>query len=314
MTETVPISELLRRVRLEQGLDLAMLARKTGVARNHLADIEDGYAGSFHSLAYCRRAVVAYAQALGIADQVDAHWDDRAWRLVPSGARLASLEASSTGLLPSLDGSLATKKWFLPAVGILGLILVGWLSLGRIDQEPTDLPVAVVTPPAVTGQQPSTAQPSGSVPGPITAPVVSVAPAGPAAMPSSGLQSTAPTAPTAPPTAPQPNALRLEVERAMGEWVRRWVARDIEGYVRFYGADFVGAAQHLSIRRQRMAQAKFIKVTVSETSYLETGPGEITVRFRQVYESDSYSSSDRKEIVWRQTPSGPKIRAERLVN
>lgn len=307
MAETVPISELLRRVRLEQGLDLATLARRTGVARNHLADIEEGYAGSFHSLAYCRRAVVAYAQVLGIADQVDAHWDDRAWRLVPNGARITSLEASSTGLLPSLDGALAARKWLLPAVGILGLILVGWLSLGRIDQEPTEQPVAAVTPPAVIGQQPPAAQLSGSPSGPITAPVVSVAPAGSAPLPSSAVQSVTPAA-------PQPNAFRLEVERAMGEWVRRWVARDIEGYVRFYGADFVGATQHLSIRRQRMAQAKFIKVTVSETSYLETAPGEITVRFRQVYESDSYSSSDRKEIVWRQTPSGPRIRAERLVN
>jgi hypothetical protein len=114
--------------------------------------------------------------------------------------------------------------------------------------------------------------------------------------------------------APQQTAFRTEVERAMGEWVRRWVARDIESYVRFYASDFVGAAQHLQIRRQRMAQAKFIKVTILETSYVETTPGEVTVHFRQVYESDSYSSNDRKEIVWRQTPSGPKIRAERLVN
>ncbi len=127
----------------------------------------------------------------------------------------------------------------------------------------------------------------------------------------------APSVALSPPPAvatPQSSAFRTEVERAMGEWVRRWVARDIEGYIKFYASDFVGAAQHLSIRRQRMAQAKFIKVTVLETSYRETGPGEVIVRFRQVYESDSYSSTDLKEIVWRQTPSGPKIKAERLVN
>jgi len=49
-------------------------------------------------------------------------------------------------------------------------------------------------------------------------------------------------------------------------------------------------------------------------SLRETGPGEITARFRQAYAADKYESNDLKEIVWKQTPSGPKIIAERLVN
>lgn len=306
MIETAHIPELLRRVRLEQGLDLATLARRTGVARNHLADIEEGYAGSFHSLAYCRRAVMAYAQALGVADQVAAQWDDRAWRLDPNGARITSLEASSSGLLPSLDGSLAARKWFFPALGIFGLVLVGWLSLERIDQDPADSSVV-----AVTASPGATAPPQATLPPPAPAPAPTSAPT---SAPTQVMAPTASPSPTPATAVPQPGALRADVERAMGEWVRRWVARDIDAYVKFYASDFVGAAQHLSIRRQRMAQAKFIKVSVVETSYRESGPGEVTVRFRQVYESDSYSSNDLKEIVWRQTPTGPKIKAERLVN
>ncbi len=317
MAETTHIPEILRQARTVQGLDLAFMARKTGVARNHLADIEEGYAGSFHSLAYCRRAVMAYAEALGVAEQVAAHWDDRAWRLDPNGARPVGIEASSTGLLPSLDESLAARKWLMPAVGILGLILVGWLSLERLDQDPAEPTVtgvssspAIQTPPAsgaaaTVASAPPASPASGALSQPVTGPVASPAPAvvtPPAAAPS-GAAAISPTV-----------TFRVEVERAMAEWVRRWVARDIPGYVAFYAPDFVGAAQHLGIRRQRMAQAQFIKVSVVEASYLETAPGEITVRFRQVYESDSYSSNDRKEIVWRQTPNGPKIRAERLVN
>ncbi len=317
MAETTHIPEILRQARTVQGLDLAFMARKTGVARNHLADIEEGYAGSFHSLAYCRRAVMAYAEALGVAEQVAAHWDDRAWRLDPNGARPVGIEASSTGLLPSLDESLAARKWLMPAVGILGLILVGWLSLERLDQDPAEPTVtgvssspAIQTPPAsgaaaTVASAPPASPVSGALSQPVTGPVASPAPAvvtPPAAAPS-GAAAISPTV-----------TFRVEVERAMAEWVRRWVARDIPGYVAFYAPDFVGAAQHLGIRRQRMAQAQFIKVSVVEASYLETAPGEITVRFRQVYESDSYSSNDRKEIVWRQTPNGPKIRAERLVN
>ena len=317
MAETTHIPEILRQARTVQGLDLAFMARKTGVARNHLADIEEGYAGSFHSLAYCRRAVMAYAEALGVAEQVAAHWDDRAWRLDPNGARPVGIEASSTGLLPSLDESLTARKWLMPAVGILGLILVGWLSLERLDQDPAEPTVtgvssspAIQTPPAsgaaaTVASAPPVSPASGALSQPVTGPVASPAPAmvtPPAAAPS-GAAAISPTV-----------TFRVEVERAMAEWVRRWVARDIPGYVAFYAPDFVGAAQHLGIRRQRMAQAQFIKVSVVEASYLETAPGEITVRFRQVYESDSYSSNDRKEIVWRQTPNGPKIRAERLVN
>ena len=316
--ETVDIPEILRRARLAQGLDLAFLARKTGVARNHLADIEEGYAGSFHSLAYCRRAVMAYADALAVGEQVAALWDDRAWRLDPSGVRPVGLEASSTGLLPSLDGALAARKWLMPAVGILGLILVGWLSLERLDSDPAE--------PTVAGVSPSPGLQTSTTPGVVPPPAVpgqTVPASGPASAPKTIAPVSTPTAPlaaTSPTAAPPGNAsplaaaFRVEVERAMAEWVRRWVAKDVSGYVAFYAGDFVGAAQHLSIRRQRMAQAKFIKVSVLEPSFLETAPGEITVRFRQVYESDSYSSTDRKEIVWRQTPNGPKIRAERLVN
>jgi hypothetical protein len=63
-----------------------------------------------------------------------------------------------------------------------------------------------------------------------------------------------------------------------------------------------------------MAQASFIAVEVSDQQIQETGPGEVTVRFRQVYRSDSYQSDDRKEMIWRATGQGPKITAERLVN
>ena len=110
------------------------------------------------------------------------------------------------------------------------------------------------------------------------------------------------------------SSLREKAEAAIKEWAGLWAARSVGAYSALYDAGFVGLEQHLAVRRQRMTQATSIEVKISELQFRETGPLEITVRFRQIYRSDNYQSDDRKEIVWRQTPQGLKIIAERLVN
>jgi hypothetical protein len=67
-------------------------------------------------------------------------------------------------------------------------------------------------------------------------------------------------------------------------------------------------------RRRRMQSAQFIEVKAEQVSYRVTGPNEVTVQFVQAYRSDTFSSRDTKELVWRQSPTGPKIIAERRVN
>ena len=133
------------------------------------------------------------------------------------------------------------------------------------------------------------------------------APATEAVGPGSGVSSA--------PQAPDPSQLlRADVERAMQEWARLWNARSALDYSGLYSREFVGVEDHLRVRSQRMEQAKFIQVELTDLSFRETGPGEITVRFRQRYRSDSHQSEDLKELVWRKTPAGIRIWSERRVN
>ncbi|MFZ9408704.1 MAG: helix-turn-helix domain-containing protein [Burkholderiaceae bacterium] len=279
MVDTPSIPQLLRETRLQRGLDIDSLAYRACVSKNHLIDLEAGIGRSFHSVEYCRKAIMMVAHELDIEDQVAALWREADWGGAVAKTRPIGLEASSSGLLPVSELSKEAKQrwWLLTAVVASGLI--AWLALGRLD----------VQPPEPTGTAPS--------------PATGLAGAEP--------QGSAATLASAPPPA---SSFRDDVDRAMSEWARLWRERNAAAYAGFYSSEFPGIAQHLGVRRQRMGEASFIRVTLSELSLRETGPGEITARFRQAYAADKYESNDLKEIVWKQTPSGPKIIAERLVN
>lgn len=293
MNESVGIPRLLQNARIERGIDLESLSKKTGVAMNHLLDIEAGRSSGFHSPAYCRKAVMMIARELDLESRVAELWSDSDWGGPPDPLRrLSGMEVSSPTLLPAAtsEQSLLTG-WRLPAAGLVVLGLVAWMAMGRIDDAPpqTTKPIA-----AVVSTQPLS-QPSPQPP-PAVSEVVQT-----------------PTATPAPKVAAA-DVFRLDVERAMQEWAKQWRARNADAYSAFYAQEFPARAQHLNIRRSRMSQAASIQLEISELTLRETGPSEITARFRQVYRSDSYESKDLKEIVWRQTAQGPKIMAERLVN
>lgn len=288
-------------------MDLDLLAKKTGVAKNHLIDIEAGSGRAFHSLAYCRKAIDMVAREFGLEQQVAEAWREEDW-IVPEvrNPRLASLEASPPALLPSHGADLngQARRWAAPLAGLIGLAVVAWLAMGRIDQDPEAPSVGGSSSAPIVAKAPESAA---------TGPVAALPTPAPSANPPAAAPSAAPS-PPAPAKSASLMGPRQQVESAMAEWARLWQARQAEPYAAFYDPSFAGLDRHLGIRRNRMAQAAFIKVEVSELQFRETGPGEITVRFRQIYRSDSYQSDDRKEIVWRATGQGPKITAERLVN
>lgn len=301
MPEPDSIPQLLQTARLERGMDLTTLARKTGVARNHLIDIESGSGRSFHTLVYCRKAVDMVAREFGLEDQVAKAWRDEDWMVSSGGgSRLASMEVSPPTLLPSIDSGQhgPSRKWRAPLVGLVGLAFVGWLAISRIDQEP-ESPAMAGAPTKGTDSNPTTPVSPPSLP-------VASAPAVPTPSPAVGPGGV---------VTPKPaSTLRNQAEATMHEWVKLWRTRQVEAYAALYDPRFVGLDRHLGIRRQRMTQASFIEVEISELQSRETAPGEVTVGFRQVYRSDNYQSDDRKEMIWRQTPQGLKIIAERLVN
>lgn len=70
MNESVGIPRLLQNARIERGIDLESMSKKTGVAMNHLLDIEAGRSSGFHSPAYCRKAVMMIARELDLEPRV----------------------------------------------------------------------------------------------------------------------------------------------------------------------------------------------------------------------------------------------------
>ena len=280
--------QLIREARLAQQLDIDGLCRKTGVAKNHLLDIEAGKGSSFHTVVYCKRAVMTVAEALNIQQQVESLWRDEDWQAVSVPSRLAGLSEPSNTMLPAAkpDGE-PSRRW-LPIAGILVLLSAIGIGLHRMDEPDVDRPVVK----SVRSTSSATKE---------------AAPVTEAVGPGSGVSSA--------PQAPDPSQLlRADVERAMQDWARLWSARNAQEYSGLYSREFVGVEDHLRVRSQRMAQAKFIQVELADLSLRETGPGEITVRFRQRYRSDSHQSEDLKELVWRRTPAGIRIWSERLVN
>lgn len=282
------IPQLIREARLAQQLDIDGLCRKTGVAKNHLLDIEAGKGSSFHTVAYCKRAVITVAEALGIQQQVEALWRDEDWQAVSMPTRLANLSEPSNTMLPAAKADGEPGRRWLPIAGIFVLLIAIGIGLHRMDEADVERPVtksARSTPPATKEG----------------------APANDAIGPGSGVSSA--------PQAPDPSQLlRADVERAMQDWARLWNARSAKDYSGLYSQEFVGVEDHLRVRSQRMEQAKFIQVELVDVALRETGPGEITVRFLQRYRSDSHQSEDLKELVWRKTPAGIRIWSERRVN
>src|SRR5437763_1025139 len=63
---TVSVHERLRRAREASGLDLAMLARRSGIRVEHLRAIEDGRFADLPRGIYARAAVRAFALASGL--------------------------------------------------------------------------------------------------------------------------------------------------------------------------------------------------------------------------------------------------------
>jgi len=276
MPEPNALSIMLRRAREERGIEVNALARAAGVARNHVLDIEAGTGRSFHSPTYCRKAVEMVAKELGLEKEVAEAWRDEDWYRPGSRPGLAILESSTPALLPSLAAPESSDGLGRRrwAFPVLGVLGLALAFWLAIDR--------------IEDGSPASGRVAGVAESKIESTPDSVS------GPSSGF--------------------RGQVELALSEWVRFWRDRRIEPYAALYDPGFEGLDRHLGVRRLRISQASFIEVEVQDVDYKESGPGEITVRFRQVYRSDGYQSSDLKELVWRRTADGPRIMAERLVN
>jgi len=112
----------------------------------------------------------------------------------------------------------------------------------------------------------------------------------------------------------QESNLQPQVAERLEQWAGFWQARQPEPYLALFSSEFPDWARYRENRRSRITSATFIELRLDDLVFRQTGPDEIVVRFRQTYRSDTHSSQQMKELTWRQTPEGPKIVRERMIN
>ena len=91
------------------------------------------------------------------------------------------------------------------------------------------------------------------------------------------------------------------VTTAVFDWARAWSAQDVERYLSAYAPEFaptggLSRTAWVKQRRQRVAAPSRISVEVIEPKAEATGANTARVRFKQVYESNTYSDSTNKVL------------------
>ncbi len=100
------------------------------------------------------------------------------------------------------------------------------------------------------------------------------------------------------------------------DWSGAWSAQDVDGYLRWYAADFtppggLDRAAWAAQRRERLTRPRWVEVRIDQVAVVANDGREAVVRFRQDYRSDRYRDTTRKELRLRHTPDGWRIAAER---
>lgn len=126
-----------------------------------------------------------------------------------------------------------------------------------------------------------------------------------------------PEAPAVPVAPAMPAILvQAEVTEAVSNWAAAWSARDVEGYLSFYSADFelpgeLGRSQWESQRRERVASKSNIEVDISNLNVQLNGD-EATAEFDQNYKADKYSDNVRKTLRLKKEDGRWKILTEQV--
>jgi ketosteroid isomerase-like protein len=207
------------------------------------------------------------------------------------------------------------ERWLLPVYTLfIGLLIVTYGGQALINNADNLKPVSHFLGldqlrPAVLDQSPTPAVEPAPAAEPVADPAAGMDPAAdtmldPAAPAADDLlggeTAAAPAAPVAAPAGPSPAQLQVEVTEVVSNWAAAWSARDVEGYLSFYSANFElpGAqsrAQWESQRRARIASKASIEVDISNLNVQINGE-EATAEFDQAYKADKYSDNVRKTL------------------
>ncbi len=95
--------------------------------------------------------------------------------------------------------------------------------------------------------------------------------------------------------APNPNVMQF-----VDEWSRAWSSQNVEDYLSFYASSFKPAkgssAKWRMQRHIRLKRPDYIRITLSDISFVDVNDERVRVDFTQKYESNTYSDVDRKRL------------------
>lgn len=117
------------------------------------------------------------------------------------------------------------------------------------------------------------------------------------------------------PGAAQPASENDDVLAAVRAWAGAWSARDVKAYLDFYAPDFRPPKQEArpawEAKRRSLIESKSKIAVEVEAPQVSIANGNATVRFRQNYTSDNFTSKERKTLVLRKYEDAWKIVEER---
>ena len=117
-----------------------------------------------------------------------------------------------------------------------------------------------------------------------------------------------------------PKAANTEIVEMVNAWAKAWSAKDVDGYLAFYGKEFKtpggeARANWEKARRQRISAPKSIAVTVEAPKVSVAADGQASVTFRQGYRSDVIkSTTTTKTLVLARSDGRWLIQLERVGN
>lgn len=112
----------------------------------------------------------------------------------------------------------------------------------------------------------------------------------------------APAVVTPPAPAASPAGPGAAVQRRLNDWAAAWQARDVPRYLAFYAPDFVPSdgsrASWLNQRRAQVSKEGALTIKLEGVQTQVIAPDRVETRFRQTYQSSSYSDVVDKTLVW----------------
>lgn len=102
-------------------------------------------------------------------------------------------------------------------------------------------------------------------------------------------------------------------------WVSSWAQQNLDAYFSYYAQGYTPGAgttheQWRSIRSQRITRPARISITVSDLQTRQLDRGQIEMRFQQRYQSDAFSDTCLKRIVWSGSSGSHRILSEQTLN